>query len=114
MKIIVAQDKQELGRRAASEAAQNIRNTIAARGAANIIVATGASQFETLDSLVNAPDLDWSRVTAFHLDEYVGMPTSHPASFRAYLQDWLVSGRTAIWRSMLHPLILKPKFRFWL
>lgn len=87
MKIIVSSDKQELGRRAAARTAELIRDAIAERGAANIIVATGASQFETLAALVEAPDIDWGRVTAFHLDEYVGMPISHPASFRAYLQE---------------------------
>src|SRR3712207_50306 len=56
-----------------------------------IVVATGASQFEMLDALVAEPGIDWPRVTAFHLDEYVGLPETHPASFRKYLRDRFVS-----------------------
>ena len=51
-----------------------------------MIVATGASQFDVLATLVRAPGIDWSRVTCFHLDEYVGIPSTHPASFRKYLK----------------------------
>ena len=85
MRIEVHQDKMALGQAAALEGAAAIRDAIESRGAATIIVATGASQFEMLDCLVEA-DLDWGRVTAFHLDEYVGIGIDHPASFRAYLQ----------------------------
>ena len=56
-----------------------------------MIVATGASQFEMLDELVRQPDIDWNRVTGFHLDEYVGLSISHPASFRRYLWERFVS-----------------------
>src|SRR6202012_1691652 len=55
-----------------------------------IIVATGASQFEMLEELVKAKDIDWGKVTGFHLDEYVGLPESHPASFRKYLRERFV------------------------
>ena len=51
------------------------------------MIATGASQFETMAALVGLDDIDWSRVTAFHLDEYIGMPETHPASFRRYLKE---------------------------
>ena len=71
--------------------AQFIRDAIAARGEANIIVATGASQFEMLAELVKQPDIAWNKVTAFHLDEYVGLPLDHPASFRLYLWKRFVS-----------------------
>ena len=64
-----------------------IRTAIQRHGSAAIIVATGASQFEILEALVSAPDIAWDRVTAFHLDEYVSLPITHPASFRRYL--WL-------------------------
>jgi glucosamine-6-phosphate deaminase len=87
MQIDISPDKQELGRRAAAQGAQILRNTIAKNGHANIIVATGASQFEMLQNLVREEGIDWSKVTAFHLDEYVGIPLSHPASFRKYLQE---------------------------
>lgn len=83
----VASDKDELGRQAAALGAQAIREAIARDGAASIIVATGASQFEMLSHLVKAEGIDWSKVTAFHLDEYVGLPETHPASFRRYLRE---------------------------
>ena len=85
MKVITATDKADLGRKAARDGAEQIRAAIAQRGRANIIVATGASQFEMLAALLEAPGTAWSRVTAFHLDEYVGLPITHPASFRKYL-----------------------------
>lgn len=90
MKIIVCKDKQELGQRAAAEGAQAIRRALRARGQARIIVATGASQFEMLSALVKE-ELAWHRVTAFHLDEYIGLPITHPASFRLYLWQRFVS-----------------------
>lgn len=83
--------KPELGKAAAAEGAALIREALAARGEANIIVATGASQFDMLDALTAEPGIDWSRVTGFHLDEYVGLPITHPASFRAYLWQRFVS-----------------------
>lgn len=75
------------GAAAAALGAAAIRQTIAARGAATVVIATGASQFEMLEALVALPDIDWSKVTAFHLDEYIGMPETHPASFRKYLKE---------------------------
>jgi glucosamine-6-phosphate deaminase len=91
MKRIVSGDKAELGRQAAKEGAELIRQAIAMRGAANIIVATGASQFEMLTELLVAKGIAWEKVTAFHLDEYVGLPITHPASFRLYLWQRFVS-----------------------
>jgi glucosamine-6-phosphate deaminase len=82
-------DKAALGAAAAAEAASLLRETIARRGGAWVVAATGASQFEFLESLVKAPGVDWGRVTFFHLDEYVGLPASHPASFRRYLKERL-------------------------
>ena len=70
-----------MGRAAADQAATAIRRAIAERGHARIVAATGASQLEFLDALTQSPNIDWSRVEAFHLDEYVGLPASHPASF---------------------------------
>jgi glucosamine-6-phosphate deaminase len=90
MEIRILADKQLLGRAAAEHGARFIREAIAARGEANIIVATGASQFEMLAELVSAPGVDWSRVTCFHLDEYVGIDETHPASFRKYLKERFV------------------------
>jgi glucosamine-6-phosphate deaminase len=90
MNIIIKESKDELGRVAAADGAERIRQAIAARAMANIIVATGASQFEMLAALVAEPGIDWGKVTAFHLDEYAGMPMSHPASFRKYLKERFV------------------------
>jgi len=91
MNIEILPDKAALGSRAASDGADAIRAALRAKGESTNIVATGASQFEMLEALVREPDIDWSKVTAFHLDEYVGLPASHPASFWKYLQERFVS-----------------------
>ena len=75
------------GAAAAAFGARAIERTIRERGSANVVVATGASQFEMLDALVRHDEVDWSRVTGFHLDEYVGISDSEPASFRRYLRE---------------------------
>lgn len=90
MHVVVCDTKEELGRRAAADGAERIRAALAGRGAAHVILATGASQFEMLAALVAADGIDWPRVTFFHLDEYIGMPMSHPASFRKYLKERVV------------------------
>ena len=86
MKINISENKITLGRRAAQTGADLIRDALRLNGKANIIVATGASQFEMLKALIEE-DVDWSLVTCFHLDEYIGLPESHPASFRKYLKE---------------------------
>jgi glucosamine-6-phosphate deaminase len=91
MEIKVFDSKSEMGASAAACGAQRLRDALANRGEANIIVATGASQFEMLDALLAEPDIDWNRVTAFHLDEYAGISLRHPASFRLYLWQRFVS-----------------------
>lgn len=91
MDIRIYPDKAAMGRAAAEYGAQRIREAIAARGEAGVIVATGASQFEMLAVLVQQKDIDWSKATCFHLDEYVGLPDTHPASFRKYLRERFVS-----------------------
>jgi len=90
MDIKVLPTKDELGRQAAEDGAQLIRASLEARGQANIILATGASQFEMLSHLVQAAGIDWNRVHCFHLDEYAGMPMTHEASFRKYLKERFV------------------------
>lgn len=90
MKIEICADKNELGRRAAAAGVEQIHAAIADRGVAHVIVATGASQFEMLGELVQTPNIDWTKVVFFHLDEYVAMPMTHPASFRKYLKERLV------------------------
>jgi glucosamine-6-phosphate deaminase len=89
MNVIISESKEELGAVAAIKGAQLIQESIQKNGVANIIVATGASQFKMLEELVKK-DLDWSKVTCFHLDEYIGMPMTHPASFRKYLKERFV------------------------
>lgn len=79
-----------MARRAAAIGAQLIRDALNRRGEASIVVATGLSQVEMLQHLVEADSVDWSRVTAFHLDEYVGLSADHPASFRKYLKERFV------------------------
>jgi glucosamine-6-phosphate deaminase len=91
MKIQKLKDAAEMGRAAAAHGAKVLRDVLSAKGSANIIVATGASQFETLKHLVKEPGIDWAKVTVFHLDEYVGLPESHGASFRKYLRERFVS-----------------------
>jgi len=91
MRVVIARDKQDLGRSAAEDGTQRIRQALAARGTANAIVATGASQFEMLAALTRAQGIPWNRVTFFHLDEYLGMSVEHPASFRRYLWERFVS-----------------------
>lgn len=90
MEIIISETKYELGKSAAQKGAELIRKSIAERGEANIIVATGASQFEMLEALIKE-EIDWSVVTGFHLDEYIGIDENHPASFRKYLKERFVS-----------------------
>jgi len=90
MNVIISDTKELLGQQAAEHAALLIRQAIHQRGTANIIIATGPSQNEVLASLVRAADIHWPAVTAFHLDEYIGMPITHPASFRLYLWEQFV------------------------
>ncbi len=87
MDIKIFENKKKLGKESASDAAKRIRSAIQENGEANIILATGASQFETLANLVEQPNIDWSKVAMFHLDEYVDLPETHPASFRKYLKE---------------------------
>ena len=89
MEIIISNTKKELGKKAARKGAELIRKAISERGKANIIVATGASQFEMLKELVKE-DINWSKVTGFHLDEYIGISLTHPASFCKYLKERFV------------------------
>jgi len=90
MNVAIFNSRQELAESAAGEAACIIRQAIGERGQTNVIAATGASQFEFLDALVRQPNIDWAKTVFFHLDEYVGMVASHPASFRRYLQKRIV------------------------
>jgi glucosamine-6-phosphate deaminase len=90
MRLKVFNDKITLGRAAAEQAATAIRRAISERGEARIIAATAASQLEFLDALTKASGIDWTKVEAFHLDEYIGIPITHPGSFRKMLMEQLV------------------------
>ena len=87
MTISISQNPFELGQKAGKTGAELIRKAIQNQGFANIILATGTSQFETLNQLLREDGIDWEKVTVFHLDEYIGLPITHPASFRKYLVE---------------------------
>jgi glucosamine-6-phosphate deaminase len=90
VKKIVFKNKEEMGKAVAASAAEKISRAIENKGEANIILATGTSQFETLKPLVSYEEIDWSKVRMFHLDEYIGLGEEHPASFRKYLKERFV------------------------
>jgi len=91
MKIKVSKTKQKMGRAAAEEAARILIDAIRERGEATFITATGTSQFEFLENLTSISSIDWLKTTMFHLDEYIGFPETHPASFRKYLRERLIN-----------------------
>jgi glucosamine-6-phosphate deaminase len=91
MNIRVFGDRGSLGKAAADHAAWVIRQAILDRGRARIIAATAASQKEFLEYLTNAPGIDWHLVELFHLDEYIGLPITHPGSFRKMLLEQLIN-----------------------
>jgi len=87
VQVEVAPEAAQAGSRAARHGARLIREAIEARGRAVVILATGASQFDMLAVLVAEPGVAWEKVTVFHLDEYLGLPLTHPASFRRFLWE---------------------------
>ena len=95
MEKLIYKTKQEMGAAAAVHAAKAIKNAIENKGEANIILATGTSQFEIIKSLTSS-GIDFSNVTMFHLDEYIGLPADHPASFRKYLKERFVDKVSAL------------------
>jgi glucosamine-6-phosphate deaminase len=90
MQKLIFKTKDQLGKAAAKAAAGEIENAVETKDRANIILATGTSQFEILAELVKAENIDWLKVTMFHLDEYIGLGPDHPASFRKYLKERFV------------------------
>ena len=91
MKVDIASDKYEMAKRAADFAAARIKAAIAERGEARVIFASAASQLEFVDEMLKRSDIDWSKVCGFHLDEYVGLPETHGASFRKFLKERLLA-----------------------
>ena len=90
MKIEVFKTKAECGAAAADRGAQILKKTIAAKGRASFIVATGASQFDFMKALTQKDGIEWQNTAMYHLDEYIGITEEHPASFRRYLKERLV------------------------
>ena len=89
MRVIVCKDAKELGGRAGRHAAELLRRAVETQGRARLLISTGASQFETLETLT-AERVDWSAVELFHLDEYIGLGDTHPASFIKYIRERFV------------------------
>lgn len=90
MEIRICKDRYDLGKSAAKQVAEDLKTIIANKGYARIALSTGASQFDTIEALTKEPGIDWTKVEMFHLDEYVNLPITHPASFRKYLQERFV------------------------
>lgn len=88
--INVSPTPKQLGENAAKAIAMLLNETIDRQGSARLVLSTGASQFETIEALLKE-EVAWEKVEAFHLDEYVGLPESHPASFRRYLKERFLS-----------------------
>ncbi len=90
MQKLIYKTAKEMAKAAANAAAGVVKKAIESSGQANIILATGTSQIEMLKNLTAADDVNWSKVTMFHLDEYIGLGADHPASFRKYLKERFV------------------------
>ncbi len=86
LNIFVFEDSEELGQAAALSVSKNLQAAIDKKGFANLILATGASQFSFLTRL-QKQEISWNKITVFHLDEYKDISESHPASFRKYLKE---------------------------
>ncbi len=86
MQCSISATSQEMGKRAAEKVAELIRETVREKGKARLLVSTGQSQFEFFEE-ITAMDIPWEAVEIFHLDEYIGLPITHPASFRKYLKE---------------------------
>ena len=91
MVIRVCKEKREMAEAAANHASTILRQSIQRNGKARLIAATGAAQFDFLEVLTQLPDIQWERVEMFHLDEYIGIPESHPASFCRFLRERLIN-----------------------
>ncbi len=91
MEIKILKNSEDLGKQAAVDALVLLNDILQKKGSATIVVATGASQFNMLKHLTADKNIDWSKITMFHLDEYIGIPETHPASFRKYLRERFVT-----------------------
>jgi len=91
MQVLVFPGELQMAQAAATKAAERLKDAISHKGQATFVAATGTSQFAFLNALASDPEIDWARTTMFHLDEYIRMPETHPASFRCYLKGRLIS-----------------------
>ena len=91
LEVKIFETKEEMGKAGAEKAARILKEAIEEKNEAIFVAATGASQFEFLENLTSIPSIDWSKTVMFHLDEYVGIPETHPASFRKYLKERLIN-----------------------
>ena len=91
LEVKIFETKEEMGKAGAEKAARILKEAIEEKNEAIFVAATGASQFEFLENLTSIPSIDWSKTAMFHLDEYVGIPETHPASFRKYLKERLIN-----------------------
>ncbi|XOV91767.1 MAG: glucosamine-6-phosphate deaminase [Bacteroidota bacterium] len=90
LNVLVYPETETMGNAAADFVADTLKKAIEANGKANMILATGASQFSFLKAL-KEKNIDWKKITVFHLDEYKGMSDTHPASFRKYLKERILN-----------------------
>ena len=90
LEVLIFETPGELGAAAAGAAAATIKNAVTERGVANVMFASGNSQFAFLDALTARDDVPWSDVVGLHMDEYVGMDTSHSASFARYMRERII------------------------
>ena len=102
MNIAIFPDRESMAKAAAKQAAATIQRAIAVKGKARIVAATAASQKEFLENLVESEGIDWSCVEAFHLDEYIGLPLTHPGSFRKMLLEQLINKTGIVDYHLLH------------
>jgi len=91
MKINIYKNKKETSKEAALQAASILNETINRKGTATFIMATGVSQLDFIDTLITESKIDWSKTKMFHLDEYINLTITHPASFRKYLKEKFIS-----------------------
>lgn len=96
MEVRICKDRYELGKSAAKHVASELKKCIAENGSARIVLSTGASQFDTIEALTKEEGIKWECVEMFHLDEYVDLPETHPASFRKYLKERFVDKVAAL------------------
>ena len=90
LQVSIYKDSQKMGKAAADFVEKKLNNAIHEKGCANLILATGTSQFSFLEAL-KSKEIDWQKITVFHLDEYKGIPDTHPASFRRYLKERILN-----------------------